>query len=192
MVPDPDKKTAQVRTKSQRDSLPRPEQPPGRRYADLLGWDPFTGGAPRGPKPVRTKEQINEPLTKVCYGGWSYDGNNSGNAEQAWLRHDGVNIKWKDPDKKLSAGNTFEVMDEDRKKTLVKATVLRIEQQDFFFQVDEDIYAIHVGDSLAKALKRPLSSDDIDKYDLRKLSLSPLEKQGNGGKIDVSVSGEVR
>ncbi len=85
--------------------------------------------------------------------------------------------------------NTFEVLDEKGDKPVLKATVLRIEPRDLYFQVDDKIYVIHTGGNLADARDHPLSDEDIDKLGLPKPGPQTLEKAGNGGKMETSDSG---
>lgn len=62
----------------------------------------------------------------------------------------------------MSGYEIFRIMDEERAKTIVRGKVLRIDPRIVYFQVGEDIYGIRFGQTLADAMKRPLSPSELD------------------------------
>ncbi len=68
-----------------------------------------------------------------------------------------------------SGYDTFRIMNEERTKVLVKARVLRIDQRDVYFQVRDDVFNIHIGQTIADAMRRPLSDAELDRLQLRDL-----------------------
>jgi hypothetical protein len=68
-----------------------------------------------------------------------------------------------------SGYDTFRIMNELKTHTVLKAKVLRIDQRDVYFQVQEDVYGIHMGQSLADAMRRPLSDMEMEGLGLSEL-----------------------
>jgi hypothetical protein len=62
----------------------------------------------------------------------------------------------------MSGYEIFRIMDEDRSRTIVRGKVLKIDPRVVYFQVGEDIYGILFGQTLADAMKRPLSPSELD------------------------------
>lgn len=62
----------------------------------------------------------------------------------------------------MSGYEIFRIMDEERTKTILRAKVLRIDPRVVYFQVGEDIYGIRFGQTLADAMKRPLSQSELE------------------------------
>ena len=84
-----------------------------------------------------------------------------------------------------SGYDTFRVTNEDRSKTLLRAKVLRIDQRDVYFQVGEDVYGVHIGQSIADAMRRPLSIQTMDDLELTALydeEWAAEEMEANRGK----------
>jgi hypothetical protein len=62
-----------------------------------------------------------------------------------------------------SAGfDRFQVWDEEGKRVLVQGKVLRIDARDVYFQAKENIYGIHMGQSVADAMSRSLTAREIE------------------------------
>jgi hypothetical protein len=86
----------------------------------------------------------------------------------------------------------FQIRSEDGSEVLIDATVLRIDQRDVYFQVKEDIYGIHLNDTVAHAMRRPLSDAELKNLGLTSLILEydpktdaarkDSKKGGRGGK----------
>jgi hypothetical protein len=49
---------------------------------------------------------------------------------------------------------------------LLRAKVLRIDQRDMYFQVKEYVYGIHIGQTVADAMRRSLSDADLKEKNL--------------------------
>ena len=71
--------------------------------------------------------------------------------------------------KKGSGYDIFRIINEDTERVVMKGKVLRVDQRDVYFQVVEDIYGIHIGQSLAEAMRKPLYPDETEM-----LGLDPL------------------
>lgn len=74
--------------------------------------------------------------------------------------------------------DTFDIFDDNR-RLVVHAEVLRIDQRDVYFQVSGAVYGIHMDQDLADALKKPLSTKEIEKLGLP-VATSP-DKSGKKG-----------
>jgi hypothetical protein len=74
-------------------------------------------------------------------------------------------------DVKLRHNKPFEVVD-----AYIKGKVLRIDPTDLYIQVGKDIFAVHVGETLAEAMRRPLSPPQLRKLGL--LSVPPTNSVG--------------
>jgi hypothetical protein len=63
--------------------------------------------------------------------------------------------------------NTFSVIDENETKDLIRARVLSVAARDLFFQADDKVYRIHIGETLKEALVKPLEMSKVDKLGLK-------------------------
>lgn len=84
-----------------------------------------------------------------------------------------------------SGFDVFRIMNEDRSKVVVKGKVLRIDPRDVYFQVGEDVYSFHFSQTMAEAMKRPLSEDDLERLELTSLvdaDFAKEEAEGNEAK----------
>jgi hypothetical protein len=142
--------------------LPTPKNP--RQYKDILAHNIFIGPEPpkdRIPDPTKLtalESRIPEFVILEFI---------EANGREAYLysRLLGAEIKLR-----MQAGyDTFRIMNENRKKEIVKAKVLRIDQRDVYFQVREDVYGIHIGQSIADAMSLPLSTRQLTELDLKSL-----------------------
>ena len=130
-----------------------------RNYSDIARQNPFIGAVP-----LEVVEDVEDDVdarqfTRLVH-------TNPG-AKEAYLR----NLVFKQPELRLKAisgsgYDVFRIFNENREKVLVKGKVLRVEQRDVYFQVADYIYGIHIGQSLADALRRPLSEDQLDDLEL--------------------------
>jgi hypothetical protein len=68
-----------------------------------------------------------------------------------------------------SGYDTFRVMNESGTKQLVRGKVLRVDQRDVYFQVEDYIFGLHIGQSLADAMKRPLTEGQAEDLELTAL-----------------------
>lgn len=79
--------------------------------------------------------------------------------EEAFLRNRATNRMTR---LRSTAGyNIFRITDESGDKVQLQAKVLRIESRDVYFQVDDEIFRLHIGQSVAEALRRPLRESEI-------------------------------
>jgi hypothetical protein len=68
---------------------------------------------------------------------------------------------------RASAGfDSFRILD-SQGETLLRGTVVRIDDRDLVFQNGEKYYSIHVGQNLEEALKRPLSASELKELGLK-------------------------
>jgi hypothetical protein len=65
-----------------------------------------------------------------------------------------------------SGYDTFRIKSEFGTRILVKGKVVRITQRDVYFQVREDMYAIHLGQSVADAMRHRLTASEMRALDL--------------------------
>jgi hypothetical protein len=70
---------------------------------------------------------------------------------------------------KNSGFDVFRIQNENKTKTALKAKVLRIDQRDMYIQVNDEVYGIHIGQSLSEAMRRPLSEDEMTERKLTSL-----------------------
>jgi hypothetical protein len=66
-----------------------------------------------------------------------------------------------------SVFSVFRIMNEDRSRALVKGKVLKIDTRGFYFQVGEDVYRMEAHESLARAMRRPLSDEELDEAKIK-------------------------
>src|SRR5262249_30248342 len=68
---------------------------------------------------------------------------------------------------RMSAGfNTFRITDEAGERTLVRAELVRIDTRDIYFRANGSVYALHVGQNLADAMRRPLPESEVQSLQL--------------------------
>lgn len=71
--------------------------------------------------------------------------------------------------KKYSGFDTFRIKNEDKSRDVVTGKVMRVDQRDVFFQVAESVYRIHIGQSIAEAMRRAISDDEMEYLELTSL-----------------------
>jgi hypothetical protein len=147
-------------------ALPSKEAP--RQYASLAKRNIFTG-----PLPPPAPEIVQKPTPPPAP---DYDIREhvrlvftDTTNQEAFLR----NFVFNEREKRLrtdpkSGHATFTIRDENGKDVL-KGKVLRIDQRDVYFLVGEDVFGIHIGESLAHAMRRPLSDEELKSRDLMEL-----------------------
>ena len=64
-----------------------------------------------------------------------------------------------------SEEEAFRIMDAEG-EALLRGKVVRIEERDLVFKVDEKLYSIHVGQNLEDALKKPLNTEQMKEMGL--------------------------
>jgi hypothetical protein len=137
-----------------------------RQYSDMWRKNIFRGGEPPADEPVEEPELV-DTVEVIDY--IRLDTTDPVNRE-AYLR----NLVFRTRPIRLRAKaysgyDTFLVENEWKTKTVLKGKVLRIDQRDVWFQVQEDVYGIHLGQSLREAMRRPLSEEEMELRDLTKL-----------------------
>lgn len=139
-----------------------------REYADVAKKNIFNGRVPLPPY-VEPKDtpSFEEPTPDFDPRDYIRLDTTDPDGREAYLR----NLVYKTPPTKLRMGkwsgyDTFRIFSEYKTKVLVKGKVLRIDQRDVYFQVREEIYGIHIGQSLWEAMKRPLSDREIETLNL--------------------------
>ncbi len=70
--------------------------------------------------------------------------------------------------KERSGFQEFRIIDADTDHVFFKAKVLRVDARDVHFQVFDNVYTIHIGQTLAEAMLEPLSLDRLDDLDLER------------------------
>lgn len=87
---------------------------------------------------------------------------NNGRYQEAFLYDRTSNRKTR---LRAQAGfDSFRIQD-SAGETLVRGKVTRIDARDLVFQVDDKVYAMHVGQSLDEALRKALSKADVEKME---------------------------
>lgn len=138
---------------------------PRREYAQASLRNPFLGyqPPPPPPPPVVKKEEPEEPedtgpdirpYVRLV----STDPTN----QEAYLR----NLLVKTGEVRLkgipmSGYDSFRIRNLDGSSVVVRGKVLRVDQRDVYIQVGEDVFALHIGESLAEAMRRPLSTQEL-------------------------------
>ncbi len=149
-----------------------------RNYGDIAALNIFTGMVPYipEPEPKKTtkvkKEDSTPPPVPLDYTVLSYVRlvTTSPGSHEAFLRNQLVRTsEMRLRDIASSGYDTFRIMEEDGKRELFKAKVLRIEQRDVYFQVGKAVYKMHIGQTLSEALDRSLSEDQMDDLELTAL-----------------------
>jgi hypothetical protein len=141
------------------------EQTGSRRYADLPRKNVFVGALP-----AVVVEKKEEPDADLEVTEFIRLETTNPSAREAFFR----NLIFQTPATRVravprSGYDTFRVTNESRSKTLIKAKVLRVDQRDVYFQVGEDVYGIHIGQTLSDAMRRPLSGEEMETFELTPL-----------------------
>jgi hypothetical protein len=139
--------------------LPTSSNP--RHYADIARKNIFIGlmPLPSGPDPTAITEEeelIPEHVRLVS---------TEPTSNEAYLRN--LIFRVRETRVRTERGfDTFRIMNEDGSKELLRAKVLRIDQRDMYFQVKEYVYGIHIGQTVADAMRRSLSEADLKEKNL--------------------------
>jgi hypothetical protein len=154
-----------------------------RNYNDIPNRNIFSG--PQPPPPVEIEEEKVDELDVPSH---VYLVHTHASANEAFLRNNiyrAAEIKLRP---KSGGYQIFQIFNEDRDLVLIRAKALRVDQRDMYFQVGEEIYGIHLGQSLKQAMRRPLSSDQVEELQLTNLydedfaqedtAPSPAKKKG--------------
>ncbi|MCI0680645.1 MAG: hypothetical protein L0Y71_00960 [Gemmataceae bacterium] len=134
-----------------------------RNYSDIPNRNVFTGPLP---PPVVEEDTPVDDLDVLAH---TYLVQTSPTVDEAFLR---IYI-YRAPEIRVrpkSGGyQIFRIFNEDRDLVVVRGKALRVDQRDLYFQVGEDIYAVHLGQSLKQAMRWPLSTDRIEELALTDL-----------------------
>lgn len=135
-----------------------------RNYAEIPNRNIFTGKLPEV-----ALETDPDPVDELDVPAHTYLVQASPTLNEAFLK---INI-YKAPEIRVrpkSGGyQIFQIKNEDYDLVLVRGKALRVDQRDLYFQVGEDIYRIHLGQSLKQAMRQPLSSDELEELALTSL-----------------------
>ena len=82
--------------------------------------------------------------------------------------------------KAKSGYDVFRITDEELGKTVVKAKVLRIDPRDVYFQVGDDVFSMHIGETLAEAMKKPMDQEEVEVLELTALIDPDFAKETAG------------
>jgi hypothetical protein len=134
-----------------------------RNYIDIFKRNPFLGAQlPPEPEPAPTEEFDVREHVRL-----SHTDPVAGEAYLRNLIYRGREVRLKS--KKGSGYDIFRIINEETERVVVRGKVLRVDQRDVYFQVAEDIYGLHIGQSLAEAMRKPLYPDETEA-----LQLDPL------------------
>lgn len=139
-----------------------------RKFDDIPLRNPFLGKLPPPPKPAPVVVEVEDEGPDVRE--FIRIDTIEPTAKQAFLQ----NRLFKSQSVRIksvagSGFDIFRIMNEDRSKVVVKGKVLRIDARDVYFQVSEDVYGFHMSQTMAEAMKRPLTEDDLDRLELTSL-----------------------
>ncbi len=155
---------------------------PSRNYADLSRRNPFVGALPPPPPPppptpipmpvVEEGPDMREFVRLVSITLADRKTQTYRNQE-AFLR----NFLVKTNDIRLcgaprSGYDSFRIYNEEGSRVILRGKVLRIDSRDVYFQVDGEVYGIHIGQTLAEAMRRSLADEQI-----QELGLTVLEEE---------------
>lgn len=155
--------------------LPTPKAP--RQYAAIMDKNVFVGALPPPPPVAQKKETPPGPDDDLDVRAYVRLVSTNPTAQEAHLR----NLAFKTRELRIkstpmSGYDTFRITNEEGTYTILKGKVLRIDQRDVYFLVGEDVYGLHIGQSLADAMRRPLSDEELTNLDLMDLYLTYAEK----------------
>ena len=156
-----------------------------RAYADVGQRNPFLGLIPPPPPPPPPKKDpppaevvVEEPPPGRDIREFVSIDTITPTSNEAFLRI----TAYKAPPVRLrstpmSGYDTFRITNEDRSRVFVKGKVLRIDARDIYFQVAEDVYRFHFGQTLAEAMVRPLNVSQMEELELTSLFDMDFAKQ---------------
>jgi hypothetical protein len=127
-----------------------------REYSNIARRDIFT--APRDPFGPKTNVETVGDITRYVY---LIIVSLKDGRQEAWLRDRLQNKEYRiRPDDKSGFQN-FRIVDEEG-NTAVKGKLVLLLSRDAYFEVDNEIYAIHVGDqSMYDAMRRPVPEEEL-------------------------------
>lgn len=137
--------------------------------SDMKERNPFIGlvpvkiTEPEPPKPPPVIAKGPDPREYILIDTITYS---SGEAN---LRNKLFNTKLRLQTSSKQGYNTFRITNEDGDHTWVKGKVLKIDPRDVYFQVGEEVFGFHFGQSMADAMSHPLTETEISELSLTKL-----------------------
>jgi hypothetical protein len=138
--------------------------PSNRNFDDMPLRNPFLGYVPPPPAP-KVEAPIEVPSGPDVREYIRID-SIIPTTQEAFLynRYEGTSLRLRS--KARSGYDVFRIMDE-RDKPVLKGKVLRIDPRDVYFQVADDVYVFHFGQTLAEAMRRPIDDDELARLDLK-------------------------
>ena len=82
--------------------------------------------------------------------------------------------------KAKSGFDVFRISDEATGASVMKAKVLRIDSRDVYFQVGDDVFSMHIGETLAEAMKKPMDHAEVEELELTALIDPEFAKETAG------------
>ena len=140
------------------------EESAQRKYEDLKNRNLFAGAVPVVDLPER--RPVDFPFDVREYIKLDHIGLTE---NEAYLRNNVVRERETKLRPKKPGFEYFVVWNEDRDLQLLKGKVLKLAQREMYFQVGEFVYAMHIGASLADAMRRALSDDEMEELQLTEL-----------------------
>jgi hypothetical protein len=153
--------------------------PSARKFSDIPLRDPFVGKLPPPPTPPMEEEKEKRPTGPDPREFIRMD-TILPNIQEASLFDMSRNSAIRLRSKAKSGYDVFRVTDEDLGKTVVKAKVLRIDARDVYFQVGHDVFAMHIGETLANAMKEPMDHEEVERLELTALIDPEFAKETAG------------
>jgi hypothetical protein len=129
-----------------------------RNYPDIARKDIFVGALPEAPQFTGEGLDVLQFIHLV---------QTNPTAKEAFLRNRAVRQR----ELRLravpgSGYDVFRIMDEEGDRQVIRAKVLRVEQREIYFQVEDAVYELHIGYDLAEAMRRPLSEGRMEDLEL--------------------------
>jgi hypothetical protein len=169
--------------------LPLNPTPEDRSYAKIADKNIFVGMIPYVPKPPEFVKDIRPDVNLPAYIRLT---TTIPDKQEAYLRNVFHNPRETRISAKPNSGfQEFRIIDPQTDYIFFKGKVLKVEGREVYFQVLDDVYAIHVGQNLADAMQFPLSIERLDDLDLErdrewgkkeKESQTKRNKGGGGGR----------
>jgi hypothetical protein len=74
----------------------------------------------------------------------------------------------------------FRISDEETGAPVMKGKVLRIDPRDVYFQVGDNVFAMHIGETVAEAMKKPMDHAEVEELELTSLIDPEFAKETKG------------
>lgn len=158
-----------------------------RMYNEVAMRNPFVGALPAPPPPppekVIVKEEEPPPPSGPDPRLFIRLDTIVTSDNEAFLRNLLTDMKETRPMKLRATPNAqgfdvFRIMDEGGSRVVVKGKVLRIDARDVYFQVGDKVYAFQIGQTMAEAMTRPLTTSELNSMELTSLIDADFAKEG--------------